>query len=63
MGVFTGDMGNTLLSRRLRDAVLVFRKEIHEIAFVVDSPGNWLCYRHTLPLQDSGMKTRIRVQA
>ena len=47
----------------MRDTILVFGREIREIAFVASNPGDWLFHCHMLSHQDAGMKTWMRVQA
>ena len=52
-----GSMGH------LRDTLLSFAGESHEIAFVADNPGDWAFHCHMLSHAASGMMTWIRVQA
>ncbi|CUH98363.1 Multicopper oxidase mco [Leisingera aquaemixtae] len=52
-----GSMGH------LRDTLLSFAGESHEIAFIADNPGDWAFHCHMLSHAASGMMTWIRVQA
>lgn len=45
----------------LRDTLLVQPREIREIAFIPDNPGDWLLHCHMLSHQAAGMKTWLRV--
>ncbi|UWQ43950.1 multicopper oxidase family protein (plasmid) [Leisingera aquaemixtae] len=51
------------LMGHLRDTLLSFAGESHEIAFVADNPGDWAFHCHMLSHAASGMMTWIRVQA
>ncbi len=48
---------------RLRDTTLLFPREVRQIAFVADNPGDWLFHCHMLSHAASGMTSWIRVQA
>ena len=47
--------------REWRDTVLLSPRERAEIAFVADSPGDWMIHCHVLEHQESGMMGVIRV--
>ena len=45
----------------LRDTLLMFSGETHEIAFVADNPGKWLFHCHMLSHAAAGMMTWLEV--
>jgi len=45
----------------LRDTLLSFGGETHEIAFVANNPGDWLFHCHMLSHAESGMMTWVKV--
>lgn len=45
----------------LGDTVLVSPRETVEVAFVADTPGNWMFHCHVMAHQESGLMTVIRV--
>jgi FtsP/CotA-like multicopper oxidase with cupredoxin domain len=47
--------------REWQDTVLVAPRESVEIAFVADSPGDWMFHCHVLEHQESGMMAVVRV--
>ena len=49
--------------REWQDSVLVERHETVQIAFVADSPGDWMFHCHMLGHQMSGMMSLIRIEA
>ncbi|MEE3502938.1 multicopper oxidase family protein [Acidiphilium acidophilum] len=48
-------------SPHLRDTVIVRPKEIVDIAFVADNPGNWMFHCHVIEHQANGLMTVINV--
>ena len=53
--------GKTTKHREWQDTVLMAPREIVEIAFVADNPGDWMFHCHILEHQASGMMGVIRV--
>jgi FtsP/CotA-like multicopper oxidase with cupredoxin domain len=47
--------------REWQDTVLVSPREIAEIAFVADNPGDWMLHCHVLDHQEGGMMATVRV--
>jgi FtsP/CotA-like multicopper oxidase with cupredoxin domain len=47
--------------RQWRDTVLLAPKDVVEIAFVADNPGNWMLHCHVMDHQVSGLMTVLRV--
>lgn len=47
--------------RQWRDTVLMAPKDVVEIAFVADNPGDWMLHCHVMDHQMSGLMTVLRV--
>ena len=53
--------GQPTRHREWQDTVLMAPRELVEIAFVADNPGDWMFHCHILEHQASGMMAVIRV--
>jgi len=53
--------GRTVPHRQWQDTVLMAPKDVAEVAFVADNPGDWMLHCHVMDHQMSGMMTVLRV--
>ncbi|WP_018234700.1 multicopper oxidase family protein [Ensifer sp. BR816] len=53
--------GATVPHRQWQDTVLMAPKDVVEVAFVADNPGDWMLHCHVMDHQMSGMMTVLRV--
>jgi FtsP/CotA-like multicopper oxidase with cupredoxin domain len=54
--------GATVPHRQWRDTVLLAPKDVIEVAFVADNPGDWMLHCHVMDHQVSGMMTVLRIE-
>ncbi|RVQ50500.1 multicopper oxidase family protein [Sinorhizobium meliloti] len=53
--------GKAVPHRQWQDTVLMAPKDVMEVAFVADNPGDWMLHCHVMDHQMSGMMTVLRV--
>lgn len=53
--------GKTVPHRQWQDTVLMAPKDVVEVAFVADNPGDWMLHCHVIDHQMTGMMTVLRV--
>ncbi|MDX1066893.1 multicopper oxidase domain-containing protein, partial [Sinorhizobium medicae] len=53
--------GKSVPHRQWQDTVLMAPKDVVEVAFVADNPGDWMLHCHVVDHQMSGMMTVLRV--
>ncbi|XNO42099.1 multicopper oxidase family protein (plasmid) [Sinorhizobium meliloti] len=53
--------GKSVPHRQWQDTVLMAPKDVVEVAFVADNPGDWMLHCHVMDHQMSGMMTLLRV--
>lgn len=53
--------GKPVPHRQWQDTVLMAPKDVVEVAFVADNPGDWMLHCHVMDHQMSGMMTLLRV--
>ncbi|WP_051336875.1 multicopper oxidase family protein [Rhizobium sullae] len=53
--------GEPVPHRQWQDTVLMAPKDVVEVAFVADNPGDWMLHCHVMDHQMSGMMTVLRV--
>ncbi|MEJ6846846.1 multicopper oxidase family protein [Sinorhizobium fredii] len=53
--------GRPVLHRQWQDTVLMAPKDVVEVAFVADNPGDWMLHCHVIDHQMAGLMTVLRV--
>jgi FtsP/CotA-like multicopper oxidase with cupredoxin domain len=53
--------GERVLFQQWQDTVLMAPKDIVEVAFVADNPGDWMLHCHVMDHQMTGLMTVLRV--
>jgi FtsP/CotA-like multicopper oxidase with cupredoxin domain len=53
--------GSPVPHRQWADSVLIPPRQVAEVAFVADNPGDWMLHCHVADHQVSGLMTILRV--